>query len=164
MAGSRPDGLDEDVWARLVEIVTAANRGDADAHAVAVLAFAKRVPLPGHRQAGAYLLYLLYHQVKAVFGRVPREEGLHDLAVSTYPRVREVVVTNETLLEETFRRALQLPASRVPLTIGEFMLFGSAALGVLLRDPLGELEKMRPGLAVWMWRIREAFPGVGVGG
>lgn len=164
MPGSQHEGLDENVWGRLVEIVAAASRGDADGHALAVLTFSKRVPLAGHQQAGAYLTYLLYHQMRKALGRVPTGEDVPDLTLSTYPKFREVVVADEAMLEEAFRKALQLPPLRTALTAGEFMLLSSAALGAMLVDPIAGLDALRPGLALWIWRMRDAFPDAGIAG
>lgn len=160
----RVGALDDEVWARLVEMVTAASRGDARAHAVAVVAFSRQASLPGRMHADACLLYLLYHQLKTVLARVPTDDDLRHLARRTYPRFREVVVVDDIHLEDTFRRVLQFPPLGAALTQGEFLLCGSAALGVLLADPLGELEAMRPSLALWITRLLQAFPALAIGG
>ena len=161
-ARPRGDGVNDEVWRRLREIVSAANRGDSRAHVLAFTTWPSELPLASQQRAGAYLLYLLYRQVKVILGRTPSPEDLHKLAASNYPRFHEVLVADEGQLEETFRRAFEFRPLRAPLTPAEFAVFSSVALGVLLANPEQDLEAMRPGLAAWLRRNQERFRAEGL--
>jgi hypothetical protein len=161
--GPYGDGLNEDVWSRLVEIVSAANRGDADAHFLAISKWPEELPLVGHQRAAVYLLYLLYRQVRInLGGRRPTPEDLHDLTGTVYPRFREILTADALLLEEAFRAVFELPPLRVTLKPGERVALSSAALGVLMVDPAREMGEMRPGLASWLRRNQEKFRAEGL--
>jgi hypothetical protein len=156
------DGLDGALWARLHTVVTSANRGDADSHALELLRWRDEVPLVSQQYAGVYLLYLLYRAVKETIARPPNQSDLRELAASTYPRFREIMRADEVQLEDTFRRAFDLPPLRPPLTAAEFVLFSSVALGVLLLNPDKDLEVMRPGLVSWLDRNRARIRAAGL--
>jgi hypothetical protein len=156
------DGVNDEVWRRLREIVSAANRGNAKTHVLAFATWPVDLPLAGQQRAGAYLLYLLYRQVKLTVGRPPTPEDLHELTVSAYPRFREILLAEEAQLEETFRRVFEFPPLRAPLKPGDFAVFSSVALGVLQANPQEELEVMRPGLASWLRRNQERFRAGGL--
>jgi hypothetical protein len=55
-AASHGDGVNDDVWDRLQEIVNAANRGEADAHYLPVSNWPGELPLASQQRAGVYLL------------------------------------------------------------------------------------------------------------
>jgi hypothetical protein len=156
------DGVNEDVWCRLREMIGAANRGDADAHFLAIRNWPREVPAAAQQRIGVYLRYLLYRKVKAILGRTPGGGDLHELALSSYPRFREMLHADEAQLEETLRKAFEFPPLRAPLQPGEFVVFGSVVLGVLMVNPKEELQGMRPGLAVWLRRNQEQFRGEGL--
>jgi hypothetical protein len=147
---------------RLLEIVSAANRGDARAHFLELVTWARDVPLPSQQRAGGYLLYPLWRRVKVFLGRRPSPEDLHELTGTTYPRFSEIVRANEVQLEETFRRVFEFPPRLAAPTPGEFAVFSSVALGVLLASPQEELEAMRPGPASWLRRNQEQFRAEGL--
>jgi hypothetical protein len=161
-AAPHGDGVNDDVWRRLCEIVSAANRGDAKAHVLAFTTWPSELPLASQQRAGAYLLYLLYRQTKVILGRTPNPQDLHELAAGAYPRFHEVLIADEVQLEETFRTAFEFPPLRAPLSPAEFAVFSSVALGVLLTDPAAELEAMRPGMAAWLRRNQERFRAEGL--
>jgi hypothetical protein len=100
--------------------------------------------------------------VRTILGRSATPKDLHELTVSAYPRFREILHADEVHLEETFRRAVELPPLRASLTPGEFFAFSSAALGVLLVNPAVELNAMRPGLASWLKENSERFHAEGL--
>lgn len=157
-----PDGLNDELWDRLRQIISSANRGDADAHALAILRWPEEVSLAGQQHAGAYLLYLMYRKVKLTLGRAPTPDDLRELTVSAYPRFREILRADEVQLEDTFRRAFELPLLGARLTPGEFFVFSSVALGTLLVSPADELDAMRPGLASWLHLNRDKFRAEGL--
>jgi len=160
--GPYRDRLNEEVWSRLVEIVSAANRGDADAHFSAISKWPEELSLVGHQRAAVYLLYLLYRQVKTTIGRAPTQADLHELTSTVYPRFREILTADELLLEETFRAVFEFPPLRVTLKPGERVALSSVALGVLMVDPAREMEAMRPGMAGWLSRNQEKFRAEGM--
>lgn len=156
------DGVNEDAWGRLSEIVSAANRGDGKAHTLAILRWPGEVPLAIQQRVGVYLLYLLWRQVKTLLRPTPTPEDLHELAVSAYPRFREILTASEAQLEEVLRRSFEFPPLHASLAPGDFGVFSSVALGVLLAHPEQELEAMRPGLASWLRRNKERFRAEGL--
>ena len=156
------DGVNDEVWRRLGEIVSAAHRGDARTHVLAFATWPGELPLASQQRAGAYLLYLLYRQVKLTLVRPPTPEDLDELTIGAYPRFREILLAEEVQLEETFRRVFEFPPLRAPLKPGDFAVFSSVALGVLQANPQEELEAMRPGLASWLRRNQERFRAEGL--
>jgi hypothetical protein len=162
-AAAHNDGVNDDAWRRLSQIVIAANRGDADAHALAIMRWPAEVPLAVQQRVGVYLLYLLYRQVKVILGRQPTAEDLHELTGDIYPKFSEILSkADEILLEETLRRVFELPPLRAPLKPGDFGVFSSVALGVLMTNPEVDLETMLPGLASWLHRNQEKFRAEGL--
>ena len=156
------DGLKEDAWRRLVEVVSAASRGDVDGHARALMSWRGEVPLAGQQHAGAYLLYLLFRTVKTIIGTQPTPTDLHVLAMSNFAAFHKFVGAERVQLEDTYRRAFSLPMLRPPLNPVEFVIFGTVALGILLPDPVNDLESMRPALSAWLNRNREKFRSEGL--
>jgi hypothetical protein len=151
------DGINEEAWLRLCEAVIAAHRFDGLGHAQALLRWRREVALPIQQRAGAYLLYLLWRHIKTLLGRKPSPEDLRELAISIYPRFRDQLRGSEIQLDAVLRRAFgyTLPAAQV--TPGEFMVFGSVALGLLLAEPQRELDLMRPGMASWWHKNKDRF-------
>jgi hypothetical protein len=156
------DGLSDDLWRRLCEVVRSASRCDADGHALKLLQWRSSIGLVGQQHISAYLLYLLYRAVKTTLGKAPTPADLKELSGSVYPRFREIIRASEIQLEDTFRQVFEFPLLSPPLKPGEFVVFGSAALGILLVNPADELEAMRPGLASWLRRNRERFKAEGL--
>lgn len=150
------DGLKEDARRRLVEVVSAASRGDVNGHARALMSWQGEVPLAGQQHAGAYLLYLLFRTVKTIIGTQPMPTDLHVLAMSNFADFHKFVRAERVQPEDTYRRAFSLPMLRPPLTPAEFVIFGAVALGILLPDPVNDLESMRPALSAWLNRNRES--------
>jgi hypothetical protein len=158
----QPDGLKEDAWHRLVEVISAASRGDVDGHAQALMSWRYEVSLADQQHAGVYLLYLLFRTVSTIVGTPPTPTDLHVMAMSNYRKFHKFVRAEQVQLEDTYRRAFELPILRPPQTPAEFAVFGSVALGILLTDPVGDLDYMRPGLASWLNRNREKFRSEGL--
>ena len=158
------DGLDEEVWARLMHIVRAANRADALAYAGEVVAWRQNFALPGQHRMGLYLMYLLSYRVKEVLRQnKPTDNDLHEIAVATYPRVQHILDrTNITQLEETVRIAFDRPPLQTGVTPGEFMIFAGALLGVLMTNPDEDLKEIRPRLAAWWQRHYRNFRSQGL--
>jgi hypothetical protein len=158
-ATGQQDGIDEAAWNRLRLLAAAASRLDADGYAETMMWAPQGFGLPGQHRTGVYLLYLLSYRVKEVLQtNHPTTEQLHNLAETTYPRFRTVVVrAEERHLEETLRTAFEMPAVTTGITPGEFTVFAAAALGLLLDDPDRELALIRPRLASWWNRNHDSF-------
>ncbi len=111
---SEDDGVNNDLWARLRTVVSSASRGDADSHSLELMRWPTEVSLAGQQHAGVYLLYLLYRTVKTALGKSPTPADLHELTITVYPRFRKVIRADDVQLEDTFRRAFELPPSGHP--------------------------------------------------
>jgi hypothetical protein len=156
------DGLKEDAWRHLVEVVSTVSHGDVDGHAQALMSWQGEVPLAAQQHAGVYLLYLLFHTVKTIIWTEPTPTDLHVLAMSNFAKFHKFVRAERVQLEDTYRRAFGLPMLRPPLSPAEFVILGTVALGILLPDPVNDLESMRPALSEWMNRNREKFRSEGL--
>jgi len=143
------DGLDVANWSLLREIVIAAQKGDAEGHATALLRLERDLPVD--IKAGAYLWYLLRYRVAVLVGRRPGPEDLHDLAQRFAPSFARLIRDSQSELEETLLTVFNFATRGEPIKGGRAIVVGSAALGVLLDDAETELAEMRPHLADW-WR------------
>jgi hypothetical protein len=152
-------------WRALKQLIAVANRGDADGYAQLAMRWPEDVPLDAQRRAGAYLWCAVQYRVKELLRRDPSPVDLHLLAVEAYPRFREVLGNaDEIHLEEVLRTSLEFQPLRVRLRPGEFLVFGSAALGALFADAERDMEAMRPSLEIWWERNQGRLASLGVSG
>jgi hypothetical protein len=153
-------GLDPVNWEILCAVVTAAHDGNVAAAQAATRRFDTDVPIDG--QAGTYLRYLLRHRIVDILGGRPSEEDLQVIAARAYLRFNLVIRGSERLLENVLRTVFRMPVEGEKVTGGAFIVVGTAALGVLLDDPVADMEAMRPHLADWWRRNLEKFRAWGV--
>jgi hypothetical protein len=78
----------------------------------------------------------LFYAVRTIIGTRPTSTDLHVMAMSNFSAFHKFVQADQAQLEDIYRRALELPALRPPLAPGEFTVFGTLALGILLPDPV----------------------------
>lgn len=162
-ADASADGLDEGVWKMMCAILVAANQGDSAAFIDASERLTQSLALEGQRLAGAYLLYLLQYRVIEILGHRPTREDLHRLADRATPKYARLLQVEASLLEDTLRTTFKFASPETELKGGRFAVSSSAALGVLLDNPLADLQGMRPHLAEWWRRNAEKFRDIGVG-
>lgn len=162
--GASDDGIEPDVWARLVAIVSAAAGGDADAYAQEILTWRDEFPVAGQHRMGVYLMYAISYQVKLrLRNNKPSGEELRETTVTVLPRVLQILDrATASQLEETLRVAFDMPFDGTGVTPGEFLVFAGAILGVLMSDPDAELATIRPRLAIWWRRHQEKFRAQGL--
>lgn len=157
------DGLDQDVWQMIYDILVAAHHGDADAFIRATERLTQTLPLEGQRLAGAYLLYLLQYRVIDILGRRPTREDLQELAGRASPKYARLLRVEANLLEDTLLTTFKLASPETEVKDGRFAVSSSATLGILLDNPQADLKTMRPHLAEWWCRTAEKFWNLGVG-
>lgn len=155
--------LDEEVWDRLIGIVTAAHEMDKASFVARARSFAEEVPLPGHQRAGLYLWYLLRNALGGkVGGRVPTDAELTRISRDYVARFSTVVDADRPILEDTFRHVFERAPLKKEITPGELLVLGPAALGVLYEDPDAELSRMKPHLNNWWRKHAEKFHSQGL--
>jgi hypothetical protein len=158
---SAGDGLDERTWETLCESTEAAHRGDADGHVAPLLRFERETP--DDSTVGFYLWYLLRYRVAEVLGRRPSAEDLHSLAQRYNPQFSRLIHGDQRQLEDTLLSVFALADEDRKVKGGDAVVMGSAALGVLVDDPLAELAVMRPHLARWWQQNKMEFGTAGTG-
>jgi hypothetical protein len=147
--GGSSDGLDDEVWRRLVGVIAAAHREDKHALAGLLDVFDVGLSEERRRESSGYLYYILRFVVGKTLVKRPTAEDLHQLAAQIYPRYSKVLIVPITTLEDTFRVYLKLPQTGDPLDGSQLFVSAAVAAGVLLKDPAAELASIRPGLARW---------------
>jgi hypothetical protein len=154
------DGLDVANWDLLHESVTAAHRGDPEAHVAALRRLEREVPVDA--KAGIYLWYLLRYRIAALLGRRPTPHDLRELGGRIYPEFSKIIRCDQGQLEDMLLTAFEFASEDRKVKGGRAIVMGSAALGVLLEDPEAELAAMRPHLAEWWRRNADEFRDLGL--
>jgi len=162
VAAPTGDGLNDKIWSVLRGFIAVAGRGDAAGVRSAIPRLERDLPNDG--QAATYIWYLLRYRVIEILQRKPTPEDLHELAITTWPRFGEVVQGDERLVEDILRSVFKHPPIQEEITGAKLIVLGSAALGVLLDDPLAYLDAIRPHLAEWWRRNLEDFRRQGIVG
>lgn len=159
---SMGDGLDDEIWDLLRGYILIVAGGDAAA-ARSVIPRLER-DLPNDGQAATYIWYGLRYRVIEIMERRPTPEDLHELAISTWPRLGELIHGDDRLVEDLLRSVFRFPPLRDEITGAKLIVLGSAALGALLNDPAADLDVIRPHLAEWWRRNLEDFRRQGIVG
>jgi hypothetical protein len=141
--------LDEEVWTLLSEVVLAANRGDQVDFASSTTALTQTLDLQRQRLAGLYLWYLLRFRIVALVGNRPTESDLMGLVDRSRSRFAAIADKDPSLLGRTLLSAFNIAEPADSVTGAEFSVASSVALGVLLEDPVSDLDPMRPPLIRW---------------
>jgi hypothetical protein len=148
------DGLDEEVWQRLADVIAAANRGDDNTFLKLLKRFDAGWSDKTRDEASIYLFYLVKYRVVEMLARRPAAEDLHELAVRTYDKYAKVVREPPGTLEDTLRAVFKMPPDGAQQAGARLFVSGAAAAGVLFNDPSADLAVIRPHLAEW--RLRSA--------
>jgi hypothetical protein len=149
---SSSDGLEEEVWQRLADVMTAANRGDGNTFLKLLKRFDAGWSDETRDEASIYLFYLVKYRVVEMLARRPGAEDLHELAVQTHPAYAKVVTEPAGTLEDTLRAIFKLPPTGPQQSGARLFVSGVAAAGVLFNNPSADLAVIRPHLAEWRSR------------
>lgn len=158
--------LDARAWAVVCESATAAHHGNPGAHVASLLRYEQEAPATDSTVA-AYLSYLLRYRVAELVGGKPAAEDLHALADRFYPAFSRLIRGDQRQLADTLLTVFEIAEQDKKVSGGNAIVFGSAALGVLLDHPEAQLTAMRPHLAAWWERNAASFrqlapPGSGL--
>jgi hypothetical protein len=149
---SSPDGLDEEIWQRLADVLAAANRGDDDTF----LKLLKRIDAGWsdhmRNEASIYLFYLLKYRIVEMLARRPDAGDLHAIAVRIHECYARVVREPAATLEDTLRAVFDMAPTGPQESGARLFVSGVAAAGVLFNDPSSDLTVIRPHLAEWRFR------------
>jgi CheY-like chemotaxis protein len=104
------------------------------------------------------------YRITDTLRRRPTEKDLHEIALSAYPRSRQVVTADETLLEDVLRKVFEFPQLKTQIQAGQLAVLGSAVLGVLMDHPAADMEAARPHLIQWWQRNVQRFREQGLYG
>jgi hypothetical protein len=148
------DGLDEEVWQRLADVLVAANRGDGNTFLKLLTRFDVGWSDHMRDEASIYLFYLLKYRVVEMLARRPETDDLHALAARIYESYARVAREPASTLEDTLRAVFNMPPQGTPQSGARRFVSGAAAAGVLFSDPSTDLAAIRPHLAAW--RSRDA--------
>jgi hypothetical protein len=157
--GHSADGLDDQVWQILRVAVIAAGRGDVPATHMATRRFDTDVPVDG--RASTYIWWLLRYRVAQLVGRRPTAEDLQEIAARQLDKFG-VLITDISVLEDVLLTVWHLAPPEREVKAGRFVVAGVAALGVLLDDPVADLEAVRLDLAAWWQKNLAKFRAQGI--
>jgi len=147
-----PDGLDDEVWPRLADIMIAANRGDPDTMLKLVRSYDAATSHDQQLAGAAYAAYVLRYRVIEPLRRMPTAEEIVELAARIYPKYSRVIREPVSSLEDALRAVFTMPRPNGTQVAPSARLFicVTAAAGVLLKDPpAADLASMRPRVARW---------------
>jgi hypothetical protein len=152
-ASSGPsDGLNEEVWRRLSEVITVAHRGDGNAFLKLLKRFDVGWSDSARDEASSYLFYLVKYRVVEILARRPMAADLHEVAVMNYDSYAKVVREPVATLEDTLRAVFALPSVGPQQSSARLFVSSVAAAGVLFKEPPADLDAIRPHLAKWSAR------------
>jgi hypothetical protein len=158
MIASQTDGLDDDVWQTICDAVSAAHSGDPDATHAATDRFAARRPFDS--QPNLYLTWLLRYRVADVLGHRPSAAELLSMAEAARSASARIL-RDPAYVDRTLLTVWKLASAEQELESGQLLVGLVAALGVLLTDPLRQLQEVRPQLADWFRRNLDKFTADG---
>lgn len=157
------NALDEGVWDRLTEIITAAHEMRRDSFFALTRSLVDEVVLSGQQRAGLYLWYLLRNALgRKAGGRGPTDAELAFIADDYFARFSVLVGTDVAVLEDLFRKVFERAPVKKEISPGELLVLAPAALGILYEDPGAELSRMKPRLNSWWQRYAEKFHSQGL--
>ncbi len=154
------DGLSDDVWDILRAGLTAAHEGRRTDFRDAGVALANRVPFDA--QAGVYLWFMLRARVARIVGHRPAAEELREIAERAYPKYSLISVYDVNFFEDILTSVFDLAPEGRPVSDAELTIGSMLALGILMDDPVSDMEVMRPHLAAWWQRNLEGFRARGM--
>jgi hypothetical protein len=147
--GDKPaaDGLDDDMWHRVVDLVLAASKGNP--RRFTALAQWGNVPLGRQHRGALYVRYMLRYRLAEIVGHRPIGEDMHELAETAYPRYARVLNRDRDFLEDTLREIYDIETLGASIDPAPLVLSSAVALAVLLDRPEHQMAAMRPALAKW---------------
>jgi hypothetical protein len=155
--------LDEEVWDRLTAIIMAAHELDREKFLALLRSFGEQVKHPGHQRAGLYLWFVLRNALAGkVGGREPTDAELADISRDYAERFSIVVDADRPILEDNFRKVLELAPLKKEIGPGDLVVLALAAIGVLWNDPGLALSRIKPGLSSWWQEYAEKFHSQGL--
>ena len=86
--------------------------------------------------------------------RRPSAEDLREISAQALPGFAVVIRGDGSVLEDVLRTVFKLASKDQEVAGGRFVVLAMVALGVLLNDPVADMEAMRPDLAAWWQRDR----------
>jgi hypothetical protein len=153
------DGLDDEVWRRLVGILSAANHGDGDQLARLLRSYDAAMTDGQRFAAGAYVAFILRFRVIEPLARRPNDQDLRELAGRIYLSYARVSRESVVALEDTLRAVFLMPKADDTLAGARLFISAATAAGILLGEPVDDLASLRPRVARWRARDATAEPG-----
>jgi hypothetical protein len=144
-------------------VLSAVYRRDKEGIVGEVDTWPTELPLAGQQRSSMYLWFLLNYRIQEILQRRPSPSDLHDLALATVSKVRDILIRiDESKLEEVYRVVFEITPVGSGLDPGEFSAVGLVALGVLLTEPTEQLAAMRREMTDWWSRNYRRFQKLGL--
>jgi tetratricopeptide (TPR) repeat protein len=141
--------LDQVVWSHIVKMVQAAHGLGRVGYIDQVNEFA-RYDTPRQRVAWLYVWFILRHTVGEVLqGGAPSDEDLERISRDYVNPFRALVGFGQPTFEDLLRIAWLRDPGVKKLSFGEQVVFGCAAIGILLQNPEHTLDLVKPQLNEW---------------
>jgi hypothetical protein len=156
------DGIDDQVWRRLVSAIAAGSRGDADEMVRYWSEHERQISNDQRGLAGVYVWYILQYRVIEIVDRVPTVGDLSGLVNNIYPKFARLILRDEDYLLRVLMSIFNLISPEQQVRGGEIVVSGSAAISALLENPAGELILIRPHLSQWLMRNRSRLDELGI--
>ena len=151
-AAPSADGLDDEVWQRLVDLMSAANEGDTRAWLAMGKHFDDGLSDDRKRESNLYVWFILRFRVIELVQRRLTAGDLNAMALRAFPKYTKILRLPVIFLEDTLRTSFRMPSIGEQPTDNYLFLSAIAAAGVLLEDPAADLVSIRPRVARWRFR------------
>jgi hypothetical protein len=149
MENKSESALDQVVWSHIVTMVQAAHGLSHAGYMDQVNEFA-RYGTPRQRVAWPYVWFILRHTVGEVIqGGTPSDEDLERISRDYMDPFRTLVGVGQPTFEDLLRIAWLRDPRVKKLSFGEQVVFGCAAIGILLQNPEHALGLVKPQLNEW---------------
>ncbi|HVV75559.1 MAG TPA: hypothetical protein VHC43_05935 [Mycobacteriales bacterium] len=146
--------INEANWTRLMQSVAAAHAGDPMGHTQPLRE--RSADRPFDWRFGAWVYYLLRWRVRELIGTSsPDVPAVKLLAANHYPAYAELIKGDVSSFENVLLTVLDLVEPEHRVKGAMLNVTGTAALGVLLDDPVRDLTELRPGAEAF-WQNNEA--------
>jgi hypothetical protein len=155
--------LDEEVWSHLEALVQAGHSRNRYNYIKVSQDSNAQLDSAARQKLGLYVWYLLRRALRSsVGGSVPTDAELSSISEDYAERFSSAVPGTKTQLEDTFRYVYDRPPVGEPISTGQMMFFGLAALGVLYSAPEEELAGMKPKVDTWWVKHRDNLSNKGL--
>jgi tetratricopeptide (TPR) repeat protein len=157
MENKSESALDQVVWSHIVRMVQAAHGLSHVGYMDRVNEFAK-YDTPRQRVAWLYVWFILRQTVGEVIqGRIPSDEDLERISRDYMEPFRTLVGGGQPTFEDLLRIAWLRDPRVKKLSFGEQVVFGCAAIGILLQNPEHTLSLVKPQLNEWWLENSEHY-------